>query len=132
MGKLVAAAMAALTLSIGVSGAESPTEYKLLFEEATNTYRPYRKVVTYKTVIDYKKEEVVSYKTVTDFRIEKVEVVKYATLYDDDNRPHMVKRVYFTEVEIPVKKLVSVVKQVEVPVKKVVPVIEWVKVRYDE
>jgi hypothetical protein len=37
-----------------------------------------------------------------------------------------------TDVEVPVKKVVPVVKEVEVPVRRIVPDFEWIKVEYED
>jgi hypothetical protein len=101
MSKYIVAAVAALALSVGFTSVAGATEYKREYCEETKQYWQYKKVVTYKTVIEYK--------------VVKEEVVKYVTEYDDHGKPYQVKKVFF--------------KEVEVPVKKTVPVVTWVKVK---
>ena len=102
MSKFVIATVAALALSVGVNGVASATEYKRMYCQETKQYCQYKKVVTYKTVADY--------------RIVEKECVEWVTKYDHCGKPYQVKKVY--------------VKKIEVPYELQVAVVTWVKVCY--
>jgi hypothetical protein len=108
MSKFIVAVVAALALSIGVGSmarAADETEYKKEYDEETKQYWQYKKVVTYKTIIEYKTIQQVYYKWVIE--------------YDHCYKPYKVKKTFY--------------RDVEVPVKKVIPIVTWVKVKvYEE
>lgn len=104
MSKFLVAAMAAVALGVGLGGAVKATEYKCAYCEETKQYCQYRKVVTYQTV--------------TEYRVVKEEYTQWVTEGDHDGRPVQVKKTFY--------------KEVEVPVRKVIPVVTWVKVKVVE
>src|SRR5262245_16680585 len=102
MSKFIVATLVALALSVGFSSVASATEYKKEYCEETKQYWQYKKVVTYKTVIDYK--------------YEKEEYVEWVTEYDHCYKPYKVKKVFYRTVKVPYKKQIAVVNWVKVKV----------------
>jgi hypothetical protein len=101
MSKFVVAVVAALALSVSVNSVASATEYKNEYCSETKATWQYKKVVTYKTVIEYKSEQEA--------------YSKYVTEYDHCHKPYQVKKTFYRDVQVPVKKQI--------------PVISWVKVK---
>jgi len=148
MNKFVLGAVAAVAMSVGLSGVAGATEYKRAYCAETNTYCQYKKVVCYKTVTDYRtvtdykvetryRSETV-YKTVTDYRIERQAYVKCCTEYDDCGKPYTVKKTCYKDVRVPYQRQVAydvkVPYEVKVPCVKQIPyqrqveLVKWVKV----
>jgi len=102
MNKFIVAVVAALALSIGVNSVAQAgkVEYRRMYCEEKKEYCQFKKVITYKTVIDYK--------------IETVHITKWVTEYDDCGKPYKVKKTFCKEIEVPCKKVVAVVKWVKV------------------
>jgi hypothetical protein len=61
----------------------------------------------------YKYKKVVTYKTVIDFEIRSEKYVKCVTLYDECDKPYKVNKVYYRDIKVPVKKVVAVVTWVK-------------------
>ncbi len=100
MKKLVLAGVAALALCMSVSSVVKASDYHAPQKQDYE----YKKVVTYKTVIDYK--------------VHTEKYVKYVTAYDDYGCPYKVAKVCYRDVKVPVKKVVPVVNYVKVKVCK--------------
>ena len=101
MSKFAIAAAAALALSFGFSSLAKATEYKTEYCNETKVTWQFKKVITYKTLIEYKTEQEA--------------YTRYVTEYDHCDKPYQVLKTFY--------------RDIQVPVKKVIPMINWVKVK---